>query len=128
MQSLLNFTEMKVKLELTIPDKYIRTDLEMFAAMVEASIGDSTHLKKDVIKCIVKNCVKVVPEVSEREEMLIRLETFAINEANELPNILDKLLAYKGDKDIPAVNAVQDLYLWQSVENWSYETLMAAIQ
>lgn len=118
---------MKVKLEFTLPDKYIGTDLEMFAAMVAASIGDSTHLKKDIIKCIVKNCVKVVPEKTERDEMLDNLGYYVCNEPSELPDILDTLLAYEGDStDLEEI--CPDLILWEKVETWDYLQLMGVIQ
>ena len=113
----------KVKLEFTLPDKYAGSDMEMFAAMVLASIGDSTHLKKDVIKCIVKNGVKVI---DERAEMLDSLGFYAINDSGELPAILDKLLAAK-DTDADLDTICPELELWQNVENWTYNDLIGAI-
>ena len=115
---------MKVKLEFTLPDKYIGTDLQMFAAMVAASIGDSARLKKDVIKCIVKNKVKLI---TERDTMMDNLGFYAVNDSDELPDILDKLLAYKGNGNMRATDAVEELNLWQNVENWTYHDLMGAI-
>lgn len=112
---------MKVKLEFTLPDKYIGSDLEMFAAMILWSITDSKHLEKDVIKCIIYNGIKVI---DERVEMLDSLGFYAINDSSELPGILDKLLAAK-DADLDDI--VPELNLWQNVENWSYQDLMAAI-
>jgi muconolactone delta-isomerase len=105
-----------VKLEFTLPDKYAGSDMEMFAAMVAASIGD-------VIKCIVKNKVKLI---TERETMLDNLGFYAINDSDELPAILDKLLAAK-DTDADLYEICPELELWQNVENWSYNDLMAAI-
>ena len=117
---------MKVKLEFTLPDKYAGSDMEMFAAMVAASIGGSTHLKKDAIKCIVKNCVKVVTERTQKDEMLDHLGYYICNDQEELPAILDTLLAYNGDStDLDEI--CPDLVLWEKVENWDYSQLMAAI-
>lgn len=114
---------MKVKLEFTLPDNYIGTDLEMFAAMVLASIADSTYLKKDVIKCIGNNGIKVI---DERAEMLDSLGFYAINTSDELPAILDKLLAH--DEEDGDLNFIcPELTLWQNVESWTYTDLMAAI-
>jgi len=112
-----------IKLQFALPDNYSNSDMEMFAAMVAASIADSTHLKKDVIRCIVKNCVKVI---TERDEMLDSLGFYAINDSTELPAILDKLLAAK-DTDADLDEIVPELELWQNVENWSYNDLMGAI-
>ncbi len=79
-----------IKLEFTIPKRYAGSDDQMFAAMVAGSIADSKHLKKDVIKCIVKNGVKVI---GERDEMLGNLSHYICNEGHELPRILDELLS-----------------------------------
>jgi len=112
-----------IKLQFALPDNYSNSDMEMFAAMVLASIGDSTHLKKDVIKCIVKNRVKLI---TERDTMLDNLGFYAINDSSELPAILDKLLAAK-DTDTGLDVICPELELWQNVENWSYNDLMGAI-
>ena len=112
-----------IKLEFTLPDKYIGTDLEMFAAMVSGSIAESKHLKKDAIKCIVKNGIKVV---DERAEMLDSLGFYLSNDSEELPAILDTLLAYNGESD-DLDDICPELSLWHEVDHWGYETLMAAI-
>lgn len=114
---------MTVKLELTLPDKYEGSDMEMFAAMVAASIQDSTHLKKDVIKCIVKNKIKVI---DKRSEMLDNLGFYISNDQSELPGILDKLLAYD-EEDGDLVEICPELILWQNVESWTYMDLIGAI-
>jgi hypothetical protein len=115
---------MTVKLELTLPDKYNGSDMEMFAAMVLGSIQDSTHLKKDIIKCIVDNGVKVI---DKRTEMLDSLGFYISNDQSELPGILDKLLSCK-DTDADLEEICPELILWQNVENWTYNDLMGAIQ
>jgi hypothetical protein len=115
---------MKVKLELTLPDKYLGGDMEMFAAMVSGSIADSTHLKKDVIKCIVKNKVRVI---TDRDRMLDSLAYYLVNDSEELPEILDRLLTYDGDSnDLGEI--CPELVLWQNVEGWSFNDLMGAIK
>ena len=101
--------------------------MEMFAAMVSGSIADSTHLKKDVIKCIVKNYIKVVEVKSQREEMLDNLAYYVCNDRKELPEILDKLLSYKGQGRINASDSVDGIIMWEPVQNWDYKTLMGAI-
>jgi hypothetical protein len=114
---------MKVKLEFTLPDKYAGSCKEMFAAMVAASISESTHLKKDVIKCIVKNCVKVV---EDKDERLDSLGYYVCNDQEELPAILETLLAYNGDStDLDEI--CPELVLWEKVQDWDYSQLMGAI-
>lgn len=115
---------MKVKLEFTLPDKYLGTDLEMFAAMVSGSIWDSKHLKRDAKKCIVDNGIRVI---SERDEMLDNLAYYSANDPGDLPAILDKLLAYKGDSnDLEEI--CPEFCPWEQVEFWDYKTLMGAIR
>lgn len=115
---------MKVKLEFTLPDKYIGADLEMFAAMVAGSIFDSKHLKKDAIKSIADNGIRVI---DERDEMLDSLGYYISNDTEELPAILDTLIAYDGESD-DLDEICPDLTLWQPVQYWTYSQLMGAIQ
>lgn len=65
--------------------------------------------------------------LDERAEMLDSLGFYAVNNSDELPDILDKLLDYKGDGNIRATDVVEELELWQNVEHWNYNDLMGAI-
>lgn len=73
-----------------------------------------------------KDCEYDFVEVDDRSEMLDSLGYYICNDQEELPAILDTLLAYDGDStDLDEI--CPDLVLWEQVDHWGYETLMAAI-
>lgn len=73
-----------------------------------------------------KDCEYDFVEIDERAEMLDSLGFYAINTSDELPAILDKLLAH--DEEDGDLNFIcPELTLWQNVESWTYMDLMAAI-
>lgn len=74
-----------------------------------------------------KDCEYDFVEIDERAEMLDNLGFYLSNDEEELPAILDKLLAAK-DTDADLDDIVPELELWQNVENWTYNDLMGAIQ
>lgn len=105
MQSLLNFTEMK---DIKINSK---------------ELGDE---KYEYLIQFLKDCEYDFVEIDERAEMLDTLGFYLSNDSEELPAILDTLLAYNGDSD-DLDEICQEISLWHEVDHWGYETLMAAI-
>jgi hypothetical protein len=58
--------------------------------------------------------------------MLYSLAYYLVNDSEDLPEILDTLLAYNGDSNDLSVICPK-LVLWQNVEGWSFNDLMGAI-
>jgi hypothetical protein len=73
-----------------------------------------------------KDCKYDYKEENDRDRMLDSLTYYLVNDSEELPEILDRLLAYDGDSnDLGEI--CPELVLWQNVEGWSFNNLMGAI-
>jgi hypothetical protein len=74
-----------------------------------------------------KDCKYDYKEENDRDRMLDSLAYYLVNDSEDLPEILDRLLAYDGDSnDLGEI--CPKLVLWQNVEGWSFNDLMGAIK
>jgi hypothetical protein len=68
-----------------------------------------------------------IDENFPRQKRLENLALFLVNDASELPGILDKLESWEGDEFADVTDIDEDIDLWAAVEHFDYSALMEAI-